>query len=151
MKRQLIYFFLGLGWIFLFLLIGSTYVFNKFSNASGAALFSPIAWEDHQMVFEGAISCSLTDEALAERKAELRQLIFPKVKRKVELRNGYIYYFDDEPELAATIMEFINKEKQCCPFFKFDFSILPFEKGLALQLSGSEEIKVFLDAFEEEI
>ena len=68
--------------------------------------------------------------------------------KKTELEEGYIYYFEDEGDLAIKILEFIGKEKQCCPFFKFDFSVLPFKKGLALQISGSEGVKEFLSSKE---
>ena len=134
---------LGLGWVFLALFLGSSYVMNKFKSGNEMA-FAPITWEEHLSVFNGALSCSLTSEELQNRIALLRTEIFPKLKKKVELEEGYIYYFDDEGDLAIKILEFIGKEKQCCPFFKFDFSVLPFKKGLALQISGSEGVKEFL-------
>lgn len=140
----------GLGWILLLLFLVSGYIFNKFSSDSKSA-FAPIAWEDHVAVMQGAISCSLTDEELIDRKLELKTKIFSKLKKKVELEDGFIYYFDDEKGLAATITEFLLKEKDCCPFFKFDLSILPFEKGIAFQISGSEGVKDFLLDFEKEI
>jgi len=43
------------------------------------------------------------------------------------------------------------KEKNCCSFFKFDISILPFEKGIAFQVSGSKGVKEMLVDFEKEV
>lgn len=140
--------FLGLGWVLLALFLGSGYVMNKFKSGTEQSNFTPITWEEHLSVFEGALSCSLTSAELQDRIALLRTEIFPKLKRKVELEEGYIYYFDDEGDLAVKILEFIGKEKQCCPFFKFDFSVLPFKKGLAFQISGSEGVKEFLSSKE---
>ncbi|MFK7770722.1 MAG: hypothetical protein AB8F94_01235 [Saprospiraceae bacterium] len=140
----------GLGWILLILFLISGYVFNKFSSDS-KSVFAPIAWEDHVTVMQGALSCSLTDGELIDRKLELKTKIFSKLKKKVELEDGFVYYFDDEEGLAATITEFMLKEKDCCPFFKFDISILPFEKGIAFQISGSNGVKEMLVDFEEEI
>lgn len=140
-------FILGSGWVFLALFLGSGYVMNKFKSGKKAA-FAPITWGEHLSVFEGALSCSLTSAELQDRIALLRTEIFPKLTKKVELEEGYIYYFADEGDLAIKILEFIGKEKQCCPFFKFDFSILPFEKGLALQISGSTGVKEFLSSKE---
>ena len=139
----------GLGWILLILFLISGYVFNKFSSDSKSA-FAPIAWENHVTVFQGVISCSLTDGELIDRKLELETKIFSKLKKKVELEDGFIYYFDDEERLAETITEFMLKEKKCCPFFKFDISILPFEKGIAFQISGSKGVKDLLVDFEKE-
>ncbi|MFK8008499.1 MAG: hypothetical protein AB8H03_19225 [Saprospiraceae bacterium] len=140
----------GLGWILLILFLISGYVFNKFSGDSRSA-FAPIAWEDHVTVLQGALSCSLTDAELIDRKLELKTKIFSKLKKKVELDDGFVYYFDDEKELAAIITEFMLKEKDCCSFFKFDISILPFEKGIAFQISGSKGVKDLLVDFEKEV
>jgi len=135
---------LSLGWVLLVVFLVSGYVMNKFKSGTEASAFTPVTWDEHLSVFEGALSCSLTSAELQDRIAMLRDEIFPNVTRKEELEEGYIYYFEDEGDLAIKILEFIGKEKQCCPFFKFDFSILPFKKGLALKISGSEGVKEFL-------
>ena len=149
MKNKIGILFLSLGWILLLLFLGSGFVFNTFMGGEQSVL-SPITWEEHLLVFDGALTCSLTSEELMERKKELKEKIFPKLQKKIALSDGYIYYFEDEPGLAENIMEFIGKEKQCCPFFKFDFSILPFKKGLAFQISGSPAVKEFLTDFEQD-
>lgn len=136
---------LGFGWVLFGLSLGSSYVFNSFQNGENNSAFAPISWSDHLLVMDGALSCSLTTAELQDRIAMLKTEIFPKVARKEEVTEGYIYYFEDEGLLATHILEFIGKEKQCCPFFKFDFSILPFNKGLALKISGSKGVKDFLD------
>ena len=141
---------LGLGWILLTVFLGSGYIMNKFKSGEQTA-FTPITWAEHLSVFEGALSCSLTSAELQDRIAQLKEEIFPNVTQKVELEEGYIYYFEDKGDLAIKILEFMGKEKQCCPFFKFDFSILPFNKGLALKISGSEGVKAFLTTQMEKI
>ena len=148
MKNKLLIPVLALGWVLLFLFLGSTYFFNSFTNDTGKDLWSPIAWEEHLLVFDGALTCSLTSDELLERKKELKEKIFPQMIKKQSLDNGYIYYFEDNQQLVEDILEFIGKEKQCCPFFKFDFSVLPFKKGLALQISGSPAVKDFLEDME---
>ena len=149
MKNKLLIPVLALGWVFLFLFLGSAYFFNSFTSDTNENVWSPIAWEEHLLVFDGALTCSLTSEELLERKQELKESIFPQLVKKVALDNGYIYYFEDDQQLAEDILEFIGKEKQCCPFFKFDFSVLPFNKGLALQISGSPAVKDFLKDMEQ--
>ena len=135
---------LALGWVLLALFLGAGYVMNQFKSGTDKSAFTPISWDEHLTVFEGALSCSLTSEALKDRIALLREEIFPKLVKKEELEEGFIYYFEDEGDLAVKILEFIGKEKQCCPFFKFDVSVLPFKKGIALQISGSKGVKDFL-------
>ncbi len=135
---------LSLGWVLLAIFLGSGYVMNKFKSGTETSNFTPITWDEHLSVFEGALNCSLTSAELQDRIAMLRAEIFPKMTKKEALKEGFIYYFEDKGDLAVKILEFIGKEKQCCPFFKFDFSILPFNKGLALQISGSEGVKEFL-------
>ncbi|MBX2873995.1 MAG: hypothetical protein KTR30_17900 [Saprospiraceae bacterium] len=130
---------LGMGWVLLGLFLLSGTYYKKLTGASDAPFLSPIAWEDHLQVFKGAVSCSLSSEELQERKADLRKLVMSKVDRKEVQANAYVFYFKDDPELLKHLMEFVQKEKACCPFFKFDLSILPFEKGMALQISGSDE------------
>lgn len=139
MKMRISMVLLGMGWVLLglFLLSGSYY--KKLTGTSNTSFLSPIAWEDHLQVFKGAVSCSLSSEELLERKVYLRESIMSKVDRKEVQANAYVFYFKDDPLLLQDIMEFMQKEKACCPFFKFDLSILPFEKGLALQISGSDE------------
>ena len=135
---------LGLGWVLLALFLGSGYVMNHFKSGTEKSAFTPISWGEHLIVFEGALSCSLTSAELQDRIALLKTEIFPNLTRKEELADGFIYYFEDEGDIAIKILEFIGKEKECCPFFKFDVSVLPFEKGIALQISGSEGVKDFL-------
>jgi hypothetical protein len=50
--------------------------------------------------------------------------------------------------MAENLTELMLKEKACCPFFKFDLSILPFNKGIALKISGSKAVKEMLVSFE---
>ena len=139
---------LGSGWLFLALFLTSGYYFNKLSNNSTAFKFIPITWENHLQIFNGAIQCNLVEADLLERKKLLKEAIFSKVQTKEESLNSFIYYFNDDPNLLESVLEHVQIEKACCPFFKFDISILPFNKGFALQISGSEDALKMLEEFE---
>lgn len=147
MKHKITLFVASLGWLLLIIYLGVGYVFKQFSPEP-ASFFAPVAWEDQVDVFEGAISCSLTSEELQERRVELKSLIFSQLIKKEELTQGFIYYFNDTEGMAENITELMLKEKACCPFFKFDLSILPFNKGIALKISGSKAVKELLMSFE---
>ena len=99
-------------------------------------------------VFKGALQCNLTNEKLLERKKILKEKIFSKVSKKEKKLNGFVYYFENEEILLNDALEFIQKEKACCPFFKFDISILPFDYGFAIQISGPDEVLEMLKDFE---
>jgi hypothetical protein len=97
---------------------------------------------------EGAISFSITTDALQERRIELKNKIFSQLLKKEELPQRFIFYFNDTEGMAENLTELMLKEKACCPFFKFDLSILPFNKGIALKISGSKAVKEMLVSFE---
>ncbi len=142
---------LGLGWIILAFFLVSGYYYEKFSIPSDSTAFIPISWESHKQIFHGVVQCSLIPEDLNIRKEELKKTIFSKVEKRKEDSNGIIFYFNDEPNLLESVLEHMMIERLCCPFFKFDVSILPFNKGFALQISGSEDAIEMIKAYELEI
>jgi len=148
MKKGIRFLFFASGWILLALFLGSAYYFNSVSNTSETSAFTPILWDNHQQVFEGLIECSLTDADLLERKSQLKTQIFSQLRDKQSTSNGFVYYFEEDPEFMNLVWEFVQKEKTCCPFFKFDLSILPFGKGFALQISGAPAAVELLVDFE---
>lgn len=148
MKKSVFYLLLGSGWVLLAMFLISGYYYNKLTADESRSNFQPIAWDEHLLFFEGALQCTLTEEDLLVRKKKLKEEIFAHVSDKKELSNGFLYYFDYEASLFSDILEFTEKEIACCPFFKFDISVLPFEKGVAVQISGSEEVKEILYDFE---
>ncbi len=148
MKKSLFYFIMTSGWIVLAIFLVSGFYYNKFSDNKEHSNFHPIEWKDHLQLFEGVLQCSLSDSDLIDRKKVLKEKIFSKVINKEQKPNGFVYHFDYDESILHDILDFTKKEKACCPFFKFDISILPFDHGLAIQLSGSEEVVEILEDFE---
>ncbi len=148
MKKNLTYLLLGSGWLFLAIFLLSGYFFNKLSDGNETSNFRPIVWGYHMELFKGAVQCSLLEDDILERKIFLKKKVFSKVTRKEEKIDGSIYFFEDEITLLSDAIEFVQKEKECCPFFKFDISILPFGQGFAIQISGSEDAIEMLRDFE---
>ena len=146
MKRVFKLIFVYVGWIGLLIFLVSSYVFNRF-NDSNLYNANTIKWEDHVSLFDGAIACALTSGELLQRKEELATFIVAKANKLEELENGVLLYFEDEPKLIDQVIEFMLKEKACCPFFKFDLSILPFNRGFALQITGAKGTKEFIMDF----
>ena len=100
-------------------------------------------------VFDGLLSCSLLPDDLNERVAMLKEELFTEDVVTEELEDGYLFFFEDEGEVATKLLDFLDIEKQCCPFFKFDLSILPFKQGMALKISGGPRVKSFIEYYME--
>ena len=139
---------LASGWLFLALFVlGKNYISHFMPNFN-AIEESTISWEEHLQFFKGAVQCNLLEEELQDRKTMLKEDVFAKVIKRKETPNSITYYFEDEASLLESVFEHVQIEKACCPFLKFDFSILPFGKGFALMLSGSEEAIEMLKEYE---
>lgn len=111
-------------------------------------MLSPISWDNHLQIFNGAIQCNLIGDDLLDRKLVLKERIFSKVIKREESLNGITYYFKDDSKLLESVLEHVQIEKACCPFFKLDISILPFNNGFALKISGSEDAIEMIKDFE---
>lgn len=136
----------GLGWLaFAALLIGSS-IFNSFVS-EGNQSFESIIWKKNVQVFDGLLSCSLLPDDLNERVTMLKEELFTDEVETEELEDGYLFFFEDEGEVATKLLDFLDIEKQCCPFFKFDLSILPFKQGMALKISGGPRVKSFIEYY----
>ena len=135
----------ALGWILLFISLASGYLYNQFHDEKDRFAFTPISWNNHIQVFDGTLSCLLLPEEKQARIEYLHEEIFEKVIRKKSLSDGYVFFFDDNEVVMNDLTEFIKIEKLCCPFFKFDLSVLPFGQGIALKISGSELVKEFIE------
>lgn len=139
---------LSSGWLFLALFLTSAYFYNNLSGESKTFSFSPITWDKHIQIFDGAIQCNLIGEELLERKQILKDSIFSQVISKEKSTDGYIFYFEDDTKLLSSVLEHVQIEKACCPFFKFDISILPNNQGFALQISGTKSAIEMIDFFD---
>jgi hypothetical protein len=76
------------------------------------------------------------------------QRIFASVQEVQELPTGYALRLPNETDLLQTIMAFISYERLCCPFFQFGLEIEPQQGPIWLRLSGTEDVKFFLQSQE---
>lgn len=137
----LLAFFLGGGFVFL-----GMFLFKQTeSNVNDPVLTAYL----NQELPDSLMVCSLTDEALLERKQELRQRIMPLIRQKIEHDSGYSFEFKAQRGLAAALLGFIEAERRCCPFFHFDLSFFAFEGKIVLRISGPPGVKRWIDLLEE--
>lgn len=92
-----------------------------------------------------SVTCRLTTPELQERKktviAELKKLV---VKRD-ETTKGVRYSFNDSDSTIDLLANFIKTERLCCSFFEFNLIIGQSEGFVALELSGPEGTKDFIE------
>ena len=127
--------------IVVLLLLGWFYFFYETTSQKEAQLkFSTYSPSEHS----AEVICTLSEEDLIERKEKLKSEIFSKTIKIDEVKYGYIFHFNDDPNLLTMLTEFIISEQSCCKFFQYDLSIKPSNKGIAVKISGPVLAKMML-------
>ena len=85
-------------------------------------------------------------DRVGARKEAITRDLFAYVDRVEELPDGFGFRFPAADPWAAKALEFIEVEKECCPFFTFELAFEPDDGPLWLRLRGSATIKEFVRA-----
>lgn len=93
---------------------------------------------------ETVLQCTLTGSEFNDRKAALQNELFAHIIRMTEDKTGITLHFDDNDQLLVRLMEYIAEEKKCCSFMHFELSILPFQNGFSLRISGMDGVKEYV-------
>jgi len=93
---------------------------------------------------EAPIACSLSAEALAQRRDSVLQELIEGQQELQELEDGYALRFLSEEIWATRLLSFISSERECCPFFTFALVFEPQTGPIWLQISGPEGTKEML-------
>ena len=64
-------------------------------------------------------TCSLSPDALSERRGAWRSLMAQALHRRVEPGHVLTTY-PNGPEVARSLAQLVEAEKDCCPFLEFD-------------------------------
>jgi hypothetical protein len=91
-----------------------------------------------------ALACKLTNKELAKREGELKKVIFSKAQKITENNDSYELVFKESEDFSLKLVEYINLERQCCPFFTFSMTFEPQEGIVKLKIGESSEIKNLL-------
>lgn len=92
------------------------------------------------------IACTLSDDALRARKSGLLAQIATMATNMAKLPAGYRLDFPATSEALTRITAMIDAERQCCRFLRFTLTVEPNLGVIALELSGPEGTREFLDA-----
>ena len=71
--------------------------------------------------------------------------MFQTVLEINELPDGFVFILPNESSLLIDLMTFIEKERLCCPFFKFRIEIEP-EKNVTLS-NGNCSLSEFVESW----
>ncbi|MBO0932776.1 hypothetical protein [Fibrella aquatilis] len=89
-----------------------------------------------------ALACQLTAPEQIKRMNELHQTLFKKINRLTEYKHSYeIVFQQPDDKLLAELIEFIEFERVCCPWLKFQLTIRPNKGPVSLKMGDSVETK----------
>lgn len=87
------------------------------------------------------IACGLSGPDLAQRRRELARTVFGGAVRVEDLEDGYEFVFPGSVEWSTRLVELINAERVCCPFFAFELRFEPGGGPILLRVRGPEGTK----------
>lgn len=90
------------------------------------------------------VACGLADAALAARSDEVCRDLFAMAEETRELADGYAFRFAAANGWAAKLLDFVEAERRCCSFFRFELAFEPNLGPIWLRLSGPEGTKPFI-------
>ena len=92
------------------------------------------------------IACDLTVFSISERMEHLAlaKSLLQQVSELVEHNDGFTFVFDKSPHLELQVVNWVSKEKRCCPFFSFEPSSTNTPQSLNLKISGPNGAKEIL-------
>lgn len=91
------------------------------------------------------IACNLSGQEEARRRREVAGDVFGGARRIEELADGYSFGFPGSAEWANKLVDFINSERICCPFFAFELVFEPNLGQIWLKVRGAEGTKEFIE------
>jgi hypothetical protein len=90
------------------------------------------------------VACTLSPEALHERRDGALQDLREKAREVRETAGGYSLRFPASDGLLDEMMKVIQIERKCCSFLRFSLVVSPGEGPVWLELTGPEGTKELL-------
>ena len=90
------------------------------------------------------IACNLDSLERARRKAWITDELLSRANYVEDVADGLVLRFDDPEVHTAMVLEFVEAERQCCPFITFTLRYHAHHGPLTLTLAGSPEAKAFI-------
>jgi hypothetical protein len=90
------------------------------------------------------VACTLSEPELAKRRAGLFADLARRRQEARWLSEGITLRYNSEQGTLALLGEFIELERQCCPFLRFQLTIEPGGGPIWLELTGPPGTRDFL-------
>jgi hypothetical protein len=90
------------------------------------------------------VACTLSEPALAKRRAGLFADLARRRQEARWLPEGLTMGYSPEQGTLALLGEFIQLERQCCPFLRFQLTVEPGGGPIWLELTGPPGTREFL-------
>ena len=98
---------------------------------------------------ESPFACNISALTAAERHRHFDELgpALRAVKTGVnELPNGYEFSFPSDRKTVAMLLEWVDQERLCCPFFDISIRFEPEGGSVWMRLTGRPGTKEFIQA-----
>jgi hypothetical protein len=93
---------------------------------------------------ETELCCKLTSPELQKRKSTVLAELKTVIVEKQEVADGFVYTFPGTDAVLNQLMAFIQSERECCPFFKFELAIQDQKNPVRLKITGPDGAKAFI-------
>ena len=90
------------------------------------------------------VTCTLSQPDLARRRAGLFAELARRRQEARWLSEGVALRYSSEQGTLALLGEFIQLERQCCPFLRFQLTVEPGGGPIWLELTGPAGTREFL-------
>jgi hypothetical protein len=87
---------------------------------------------------------ALSTEERTHHKELSRQLASARMERR-QVSDGYSFRIDSAKIPITRVAEWVELERKCCPFFRFQIELDGESRALWLTLRGREGIKKFIE------
>ncbi len=101
-------------------------------------LFDPTPTEDT------AIACDLSVLENPARHKEQFERLFEKREEVRKVEGGLAVRFPGGTRFAEQALQFVSRERKCCPFLTFQIAIAPKGRGVWLYMGGDEEVEDYI-------
>lgn len=97
---------------------------------------------------EIVFACDMSVLTQSERVRHIDKLkeVFQSVQKIKQVKNGYSFLLPNESSTLMALMKLIEKERLCCPFFRFKIDIHPAGGDVWFSVTGPENIEEFIKA-----
>lgn len=72
------------------------------------------------------------------------EVLFEDCEEVREVSGGLAFRFPGGFRYAEQVLDYISRERQCCPFLTFEIAIEPEERGVWLYMGGDERVEEYL-------